>query len=79
MLSEDDLTSRLPELETVILLKDQAGRSFDTYNHLRDTGARTSIEDLTLLMESNTADDICNLQFTSGTTGTPKAAMLTHL
>jgi long-subunit acyl-CoA synthetase (AMP-forming) len=24
-------------------------------------------------------DDVCNLQFTSGTTGSPKAAMLTHL
>ena len=24
-------------------------------------------------------EDVCNLQFTSGTTGNPKAAMLTHL
>jgi len=79
MLSKDDLKSRLPELETIVLLKDQAGRNFETYDHFREAGARTSLEDLHSVMESNTADSICNLQFTSGTTGTPKAAMLTHL
>lgn len=29
-------------------------------------------------MEAVSPSDVCNLQFTSGTTGNPKAAMLTH-
>jgi len=35
-------------------------------------------EKLDDVMSSIHADDICNLQLTSGTTGDPKAAMLTH-
>ena len=79
MLSSSDRKSVLTELKSVIVLKDQAGRNFDTYDHLREAGKRISKEELSSVMASNTAGSICNLQFTSGTTGTPKAAMLTHL
>ena len=79
MLSSSSRKPVLTELKSVILLKDQAGRNFDTYDHLREAGKRISKEELSSVMASNTAGSICNLQFTSGTTGTPKAAMLTHL
>jgi mevalonyl-CoA ligase len=79
MLSSSSRKSVLTELKSVILLKDQTERNFDTYDHLRETGKSFSREELSSIMASNTAGSICNLQFTSGTTGAPKAAMLTHL
>lgn len=79
MLSSNGRKTSLPELETVILLKDRAGRHFDTYDQFLEAGSNHAETDLHAMMKSNSPGMVCNLQFTSGTTGTPKAAMLTHL
>jgi long-chain acyl-CoA synthetase len=78
MLSSSMRESKLIELEHVILLKRQEEWKFKTYDQLREDGSNNSQEDLDSTMKSVTAGDICNLQFASGTTGSPKAAMLTH-
>ncbi|KAH6717402.1 hypothetical protein BKA61DRAFT_547269 [Leptodontidium sp. MPI-SDFR-AT-0119] len=69
---------RLPELKTVISLKGSAGRCIRTYHEFRQAGDAISDAELQSIMRFQSADQVCNLQFTSGTTGTPKAAMLTH-
>lgn len=63
--------------EDVVILRGFSG-DFVPYISLIEKGA--SMDDL-LLNDLNTRfsnHDVCNLQFTSGTTGHPKAAMLTH-
>ncbi|KAG4435289.1 hypothetical protein IFR05_009215 [Cadophora sp. M221] len=69
---------QLPELETIVSLKGPAGRSIRTYQEFRQAGEAISDAELQSVMRFQSADQVCNLQFTSGTTGTPKAAMLTH-
>lgn len=57
-------------------------RGFTTsYTHYRSLVEHGSVLTDDLIEESATRftqHDVCNLQFTSGTTGNPKAAMLTH-
>jgi long-subunit acyl-CoA synthetase (AMP-forming) len=43
----------------------------------KSVSLEVSNEVLSIASRSNTAD-VCNMQFTSGTTGNPKAALLTH-
>jgi mevalonyl-CoA ligase len=64
-------------LEKVVIVRGDYN-GLTTYNDLMSEGASLPPEE-TLLVESlvNT-HDVCNLQFTSGSTGNPKAAMLTH-
>jgi long-subunit acyl-CoA synthetase (AMP-forming) len=50
---------------------------FMTYSDLQDEGRKLGPEPLERVAVY--PDDICNLQYTSGSTGHPKAAMLTHL
>jgi acyl-CoA synthetase (AMP-forming)/AMP-acid ligase II len=74
-------SEQIPSLQHVILLENSAGRidvspykaldSFKTLSSDSDTSPVTTSSTL-----SNT--DIINIQFTSGTTSTPKAACLSH-
>jgi long-subunit acyl-CoA synthetase (AMP-forming) len=48
-----------------------------TYSDLKDEGRKLGPEPLERIAVY--PDDTCNLQYTSGSTGHPKAAMLTHL
>jgi TBC1 domain family member 8/9 len=71
----------VPSLKSLILVDNAFGRS-----HLTDFTAATSYEDVfedglngkALLPSGLDSHDIVNIQFTSGTTSTPKAACLTH-
>jgi mevalonyl-CoA ligase len=75
----------IPTLERVVLLPDISGvypphttsALFHTFQSLLDTGSRQSI-DWRVLENALSDADILNLQFTSGSTGAPKAAALTH-
>lgn len=51
---------------------------FPTYDELIEAGALIPNEVLKAASIMVSPNDICNLQYTSGSTGQPKAAMLTH-
>jgi len=65
-------------LETVVMIKGTFN-GFPTYSELVEKVSAqisdTEFEDATKIVDTH---DICNLQYTSGSTGDPKAAMLTH-
>ncbi|KAL2396638.1 Acyl-CoA ligase sidI [Exophiala dermatitidis] len=64
-------------LEEIVILRGYPG-SFTSYMSLIENGTTLSTELLDQFSQQFSAHDVCNLQFTSGTTGNPKAAMLTH-
>jgi len=71
-------TSRLPQLRSVIRLDRErsAGMSnFADLPSMAGASERQRLEDLSVTLQF---DDPINIQFTSGTTGAPKAATLTH-
>jgi mevalonyl-CoA ligase len=79
------LRQHVPSLEKVILLEDMSetytnplpNTFFDTFTNLIFLGSRQDVNWFEL--ENEIADqDVLNLQFTSGSTGAPKAAALTH-
>ncbi|KAK8076685.1 AMP-binding enzyme [Apiospora phragmitis] len=62
----------------IVIIRGDAG-AYPTYADLIKQGQRTSNSSLlSRLGRKVLAHNVCNLQFTSGTTGLPKAAMLTH-
>ncbi|KIW72918.1 hypothetical protein PV04_01077 [Phialophora macrospora] len=64
-------------VEEIIILRGPPG-PFTAYATLVETGPFESDEVLEAASKAFSCHDVCNLQFTSGTTGHPKAAMLTH-
>lgn len=78
MLSSEGLDADLDELRDVILLKPAKPWKYRGYDELIRAGKGTTNNTLFSRMRSIESHDVCNLQFTSGTTGSPKAAMLTH-
>ncbi|KAH8589394.1 hypothetical protein B0O99DRAFT_600019 [Bisporella sp. PMI_857] len=65
-------------LERVSILKGDFG-DFPTYEQVLEVaGGNISAVDLEKRTSDVNTHDVCNLQYTSGSTGDPKAAMLTH-
>jgi long-chain acyl-CoA synthetase len=64
-------------LEEIIMLRDRY-QNFPTYNDIIVRGASQPAHFLQDREAELRPGDVCNLQFTSGSTGNPKAAMLTH-
>ncbi|CAG8975234.1 hypothetical protein HYALB_00011934 [Hymenoscyphus albidus] len=71
-------SGRSKSLMNVIMLRHTLG-GFLTYAHVKKEGKRFGPDPLMRARVAVYPDDTCNLQFTSGSTGNPKAAMLTHL
>jgi acyl-CoA synthetase (AMP-forming)/AMP-acid ligase II len=74
-------SSALPDLKRVIIIRgdNPFPSTFTTYEDMLEEASlphtRKIVEDLT---SSVNCHDVCNFQFTSGTTGEPKATTLTH-
>ena len=65
-------------LENIIMIRGGFG-VFPTYRQLIEKESlRYSDDDLKETTRNVNTHDVCNLQYTSGSTGDPKAAMLTH-
>ncbi|XP_065062719.1 medium-chain acyl-CoA ligase ACSF2, mitochondrial-like [Rhopilema esculentum] len=71
-------SSRFPNLKHVILTEGETQRGTISFEELAYSGGKEEHEALECLQTSLCFDEPINIQFTSGTTGRPKGATLTH-
>ena len=70
-------SKRLPFLRNVITVGfEQAGCL--TWNEALERAANVPVEEVYRIAATVDPNDVCNMQYTSGTTGFPKGVMLTH-
>ncbi|MBV9279903.1 MAG: AMP-binding protein [Chloroflexi bacterium] len=68
----------LPQLRQVICLGDEPGRGMMAWAELLEHAGRTTMDSLRERAATVQFDDPINIQYTSGTTGFPKGATLSH-
>jgi fatty-acyl-CoA synthase len=77
--SPNELRSlRLPQLRTVIRLGAGSTPGCINFDQLLQRGAAADLSKVTAINADLQPDDAINIQFTSGTTGNPKGATLSH-
>jgi fatty-acyl-CoA synthase len=75
--SRDWSTGRFPRLKRLVTLGESPGPAWMTWRELEARSAEGKAR-LAARARSVSPQDVHNIQFTSGTTGLPKGAMLTH-
>ncbi len=68
---------RLPRLRNIITVECDLPGAF-TWDEAIDLGESVPVTEVTARARSLRVHDVCNMQYTSGTTGFPKGVMLTH-
>ncbi len=68
---------RLPFLRNIITVGFEQNELL-TFSELKERAKMVSQEELQMVANAVSVNDVCNMQYTSGTTGFPKGVMLTH-
>ena len=68
---------RLPFLRRIVTVSSKQ-KGCLTWNEALEYGSRVPVEEVYRLAALTKPGDVCNMQYTSGTTGFPKGVMLTH-
>mgnify|MGYP002522606277 FL=1 len=70
-------SKKLPVLKNIITVDSKQDGCF-TWDEAIALGRTVPVEEVNKLAKTVRKDDVCNMQYTSGTTGFPKGVMLTH-
>lgn len=70
--------NRLPDLKCLIRIEDIETAGMYTFEQVCQLGRGKALDKLKQIAETLSCHDSINIQFTSGTTGSPKGATLTH-
>jgi len=71
-------SAQFPQLQRVIFIGKQRQPGMIQWSELADLGAGVTDHELAKRQAACQPDDVINIQYTSGTTGFPKGAQLTH-
>lgn len=71
-------SEKLPHLKTIILMGDTTSPGMYNFNTVMDMGGEEDRSEAKTRAASLMPNESINIQFTSGTTGTPKGATLSH-
>lgn len=72
------MSKKLPHFKRIILMTDRAEEGMYKWSELMAHADNVTDGELEERFSSLNADDVINIQYTSGTTGFPKGVMLTH-